>query len=56
MFYLISKESVGSGIEMRELSESDYGGYTIGLSKMLSSDGMFVVSEDEFNIYLKGVK
>ena len=56
MYYIISKESIGSGINMRELSKSDYNECVMGLSKMLSSDGMFVVSEDEFNIYLKGVK
>ena len=57
MFYIIEKRSIGvSGVNMRSIDESDYRECVMELSKMLSDDGMFVISEDENNLYLKGVK
>ena len=41
---------------MKSLSENDYNECVMGLGKMLSDDGMFIISEDELNIYMKGVK
>ena len=56
MFYLIGKEGVGSSSRMRVMSESDYKMCVMDLSKYLSDDGMFIISEDENYFYLKGVK
>ena len=56
LFYMIRKESIGNAVRMNSLSESDYNECVMGLGKMLSDDGMFIISEDELNIYMKGVK
>ena len=56
LFYMIRKESIGNAVRMKRLSESDYNECVIGLGKMFSDDGMFIISEDELNIYMKGVK
>ena len=56
IFYMIRKESIGNAVRMKSLSESDYNECVMGLGKMLSDDGMFIISEDELNIYMKGVK
>ena len=56
MFYLIGKEGVGSSTRMRVMSESDYKMCVMDLSKYLSDDGKFIISEDENYFYLKGVK
>lgn len=62
MFYIIEKRSIGGsdiwigGVNMRSIDESDYRECVMGLSKMLSDDGRFIISEDENNLYLKGVK
>ena len=60
MFYLIRKESICNlgtyCVRMKSLSEKDYNSCVDGLGKMLSDDGMFIISEDEHNIYMKGVK
>ena len=56
MFYMIRKESIGNAVRMKSLSESDYNECVMGLGKMVSDDGMFIISEDENNIYMKGVK
>ena len=56
MFYLIRKESIGNCVRMKSLSESDYNECVMDLGKMLSDDGMFIISEDENFIYMKGVK
>tara|TARA_B100000963_G_scaffold288377_1_gene257667 strand:+ start:366 stop:536 length:171 start_codon:yes stop_codon:yes gene_type:complete len=56
MFYLIGKEGVGSSSRMRVMSESDYRMCVMDLSKILSDDGKFIISEDENYFYLKGVK
>ena len=62
MFYIIEKRSIGGsdvwigGVNMRSLTEREYKECVMGLSKMLSSDGMFVISEDENFLYMKGVK
>lgn len=41
---------------MRNLTEREYRECVVGLSKVLSDDGRFIISEDEKNLYLKGVK
>jgi len=62
MFYVIEKKSIGGsdiwigGIVMRNIKESVYIKCVNGLSKILSDDGRFIVSEDENNLYLKEVK
>ena len=57
MFYIIGKSTIdGNGVNMESINEEDYNECVMGLSKMLSSDGMFIISEDELNIYMKGVK
>ena len=56
LFYMIRKESIGNAVRMKSLSEADYNECVMGLGKMLSDDGMFIISEDELNIYMKGVK
>ena len=56
MYYMIRKESIGNCVRMKSLSEKDYNACVDGLGKMLSDDGMFIISEDELNIYMKGVK
>ena len=56
LFYMIRKESIGNAVRMKSLCESDYNECVMGLGKMLSDDGMFIISEDELNIYMKGVK
>ena len=57
MFYIIGKSTIdGNGVNMESINEEDYNECVMGLSKMLSSDGMFVISEDENFIYMKGVK
>ena len=59
MFYIIGKGSIdNNGVNMESINESDYNECVMGLSKMLSSDGMFVISEDENFLYMKckGVK
>ena len=53
MYYIISKESIGSCVRMRKMSRSDYNECVSGLSKMLSDDGVFVISEDENFIYMR---
>ena len=62
MFYSIEKMSIGGsdvwigGIKMKSMEESDYRECVMGLSKMLSDDGRFIISEDENFLYMKGVK
>jgi hypothetical protein len=56
MYYIISKESIGSCVRMRKFSRSDYIECVSGLSKWLSDDGVFVISEDENFIYMRGRK
>ena len=56
LFYMIRKESIGNCVRMKSLSENDYNECVMGLGKMLSDDGMFIISEDDLNIYMKGVK
>ena len=62
MFYVIEKKSIGGndiwigGIIMRNIKESVYRECVNGLSKILSDDGRFIISEDENNLYLKEVK
>ena len=62
MFYMIEKRSIGGsdvwigGVNMRSLTEREYRECVVGLSKVLSDDGRFIISEDENNLYLKGVK
>ena len=57
MFYIIGKSTIdGNGVNMESINEEDYNECVMGLSKMLSSDGMFVISEDKNFIYMKGVK
>ena len=57
MFYIIGKGSIGNdGVNMESINEEDYNECVMGLSKILSSDGMFVISEDENFLYMKGVK
>ena len=57
MFYIIGKGSIdNNGVNMESINEEDYNECVMGLSKILSSDGMFVISEDENFIYMKGVK
>ena len=41
---------------MKSMEESDYRECVMGLSKMLSDDGRFIISEDENFLYMKGVK
>ena len=58
MYYMIGKESISeykSGVNMRSMSESDYDSCVNkeGLSKYLSDDKKFVVSEDEYYVYLE---
>ena len=57
MFYIIGKSTIdGNGVNMESINEEDYNECVMGLGKMLSSDGMFVISEDENFLYMKGVK
>ena len=57
MFYIIGKSTIdGNGVNMESINEEDYNECVMGLSKMLSSDGMFIISEDENFLYMKGVK
>ena len=59
MFYIIGKSTIdGNGVDMESINEEDYNECVMGLSKILSSDGMFVISEDENFLYMKckGVK
>ena len=57
MFYIIGKGSIdNNGVNMESINEEDYNECVMGLGKMLSDDGMFIISEDELNIYMKGVK
>ena len=57
MFYIIGKSTIdGNGVDMESINEEDYNECVMGLSKMLSSDGMFIISEDENFLYMKGVK
>ena len=57
MFYIIGKSTIdGNGVNMESINEEDYNECVMGLSKILSSDGMFVISEDENFLYMKGVK
>ena len=57
MFYIIGKSTIdGNGVNMESINEEDYNECVMGLRKILSSDGMFVISEDEHFIYMKGVK
>ena len=57
MFYIIGKSTIdGNGVNMESINEEDYNECVMGLSKILSSDGMFIISEDENFLYMKGVK
>jgi len=61
MFYSIEKMSIGGsdvwigGVKMKSMEESDYRECVMGLSKMLSDDGRFIISEDENFLYMKGI-
>ena len=58
MFYIIGKSTIdGNGVNMESINEEDYNECVMGLSKILSSEGMFIISEDENLLYMKmGVK
>ena len=58
MYYMIGKKSISeykSGVNMRVMVWEDYNRCVNeeGLSKYLSDDKKFIVSEDEYYVYLK---